>query len=283
MKKLKKKYISFILVLFGCLSLFGVCLKVGATTERNVINIENASNVFGVFRVNYITLQETPNTNYPLFRFSYTYDNNNVIVDINQKFDSTTGKIILSSPSGPTSALDVDNIYAFWIKRTGTYLAIKIFMVYYDYNAEIFKLSNDNNLIYENIERNEDITNLKMSTYSLFYGSAIYGGDYAYTNQQILNIINESINYDFLAYDAIEAYNQGYDYGLDIGYERGYEAGQQGENAISPVFNLLEHIFTILGAIFTIELAPHVPLGVFLLVPLFFAIGGLILWIWRRN
>lgn len=75
----------------------------------------------------------------------------------------------------------------------------------------------------------------------------------------------------------------GYDNGYEDGYDVGYDDGQLGENAISPVLNILSAIFTGVGAIFSIELVPHVPLGVFILVPLFFAVVGLVLWIWRRN
>lgn len=90
---------------------------------------------------------------------------------------------------------------------------------------------------------------------------------------------------------AQEAYQEGYNYGYDvglnrgeqIGYNRGYNAGMQGENAISSFINILTSIFTGIGAIFSIELFPHITIGLFLLVPLFFGVLGLILWIWRHN
>lgn len=71
--------------------------------------------------------------------------------------------------------------------------------------------------------------------------------------------------------------------GFNQGYNNGYTDGQAGETAISPFFNVLSGIFTSIGAIFSIELVPHVPIGLFFLVPLFFAIVGLILFIWRKN
>ena len=75
----------------------------------------------------------------------------------------------------------------------------------------------------------------------------------------------------------------GYDNGYEDGYNVGYSDGESGENAVSPALNILSAVFSAVGAIFSIELVPHVPLGVFILVPLFFAVVGLVLWIWRRN
>lgn len=81
-------------------------------------------------------------------------------------------------------------------------------------------------------------------------------------------------------------YNKGYaaaNFDYDSAFNEGYIAGQAGENAVSPVWNLFQGIFGTLGAIFSIELAPHVYIGYFFLVPLFFGVVGLILWIWRRH
>lgn len=98
-------------------------------------------------------------------------------------------------------------------------------------------------------------------------------------------------------YDAGETagYNNGYSEGRNVGLEEGeeigysqgynvgYTDGQAGNTAITPVFNTLSGIFSVIGSVLAIELVPHVPLGIFFLVPLFFSAVGLILWIWRRN
>ncbi len=86
---------------------------------------------------------------------------------------------------------------------------------------------------------------------------------------------------DYFGYDR--GLDEGYDLGYDVGYIKGYSDGEQSENAVSPVFNLLTGVFEAIGAIFAIELVPNIPLGVFILVPLFFAVVGVVLWIWRRN
>lgn len=84
-----------------------------------------------------------------------------------------------------------------------------------------------------------------------------------------------------------DGYNVGYSVGMNrgeqIGYNRGYDAGASGDNAVSSFINILTSIFTGIGAIFSIELFPHITIGLFLLVPLFFGVLGLILWIWRHN
>lgn len=79
------------------------------------------------------------------------------------------------------------------------------------------------------------------------------------------------------------AYQNGYQKGYLKGKEDGYDDGAQGNNAVSSAINVLSSIFGAIGAIFSIELFPHITLGLFLLVPLFFGVLGLILWIWRHN
>lgn len=88
-----------------------------------------------------------------------------------------------------------------------------------------------------------------------------------------------------------DAYYDGYQQGLNVGrqvgyqlgYDTGYDDGASGNNAVSSFINILTSIFTGIGAIFSIELFPHITIGLFLLVPLFFGVLGLILWIWRHN
>lgn len=69
-------------------------------------------------------------------------------------------------------------------------------------------------------------------------------------------------------------------------YLSGYNSGGGGGGNITEFdrfWSLITGIFTGIGAIFSIELIPHVPIGIFFLIPLFFGVIGLILWIWRRN
>lgn len=80
-----------------------------------------------------------------------------------------------------------------------------------------------------------------------------------------------------------QGYNVGYQEGQNYGYNVGYQEGQSGSNAVSKAVNVLSSIFGAIGAIFSIELFPGITLGIFFLVPLFFGVLGLILWIWRHN
>lgn len=80
-----------------------------------------------------------------------------------------------------------------------------------------------------------------------------------------------------------EGLQEGQQTGYNIGYNIGYTDGQAGNTAITPIFNTLSGVFSVVGSVLAIELVPNVPIGVFILVPLFFAAVGLILWIWRRN
>lgn len=109
------------------------------------------------------------------------------------------------------------------------------------------------------------------------------------------NCINNQYFNTYLAY----GYDYGYDNGYDLGerngyaegfrlghadgYTEGYADGEAGETAVSRAVTLIGSIFTAIGSIMSIELFPNVPMGLFFLVPLFFAVVGLILWIWRKT
>lgn len=80
-----------------------------------------------------------------------------------------------------------------------------------------------------------------------------------------------------------EGYDRGREQGYDIGYDVGYEDGINGDTAVSPVFKILLDTFAGIGEILLIELAPNITIGMLIFIPLFFAIIGFVLWIWRRN
>ena len=69
----------------------------------------------------------------------------------------------------------------------------------------------------------------------------------------------------------------------DVGKQEGYESGLQGQTAITPFFAIIGNIFGGIGDILEIELAPHLPLGIFIAIPLFFGAVGFIFWLWRRS
>ena len=104
-----------------------------------------------------------------------------------------------------------------------------------------------------------------------------------YDQSQLENMIYRHVKNNF-AYDWASEYGNGSQaYWYQQGYTEGYNAAGDGTTAFTPVFNLLKGIFEVIGSIFAVQLFPGVPLGLFFLVPLFFAALGLVLWIWRRN
>lgn len=75
----------------------------------------------------------------------------------------------------------------------------------------------------------------------------------------------------------------GYDNGYATGYSVGYNEGLEGATPVSQTVTLIGSIFGAIGTVLSIELFPGFTIGILILVPLFFAVLGLILWIWRRN
>ena len=82
---------------------------------------------------------------------------------------------------------------------------------------------------------------------------------------------------------AHDGYITGYDRGYDIGYDDGFNNGMSGATPVSQTIGIVSSIFAGVGTVMAIQLFPGFPLGLLILVPLFFAVLGLILWIWRRN
>lgn len=104
---------------------------------------------------------------------------------------------------------------------------------------------------------------------------------------------NAGVNDNQTAFDRgyDEGYQDGYNYGTVHGYDEGYETGydvgfgegQAGATPVSKTIGVVSSIFAGVGTVLSIELFPGFPLGLLILVPLFFLVLGLILWIWRRN
>lgn len=114
------------------------------------------------------------------------------------------------------------------------------------------------------------------------YGNTFFGHFQYYAQGGSIDYIQGTMNKWLLEHNK-EFMSVGYDLGLsdNTAFDEGYAAGQAGANAISPALNIITGIFEAIGTIFAIELVPHVPIGVFFLVPLFFGVLGLIIWIWR--
>lgn len=99
----------------------------------------------------------------------------------------------------------------------------------------------------------------------------------------IINLFVKCLNQNPYIYMSRISRNHGYNEGYTKGYNEGYDDGQEGKTVLNNVWDMLSGLFATVGTIMSIELFPNVPIGLFFFVPLFFAVVGLILWIWRRN
>lgn len=121
-------------------------------------------------------------------------------------------------------------------------------------------------------------------TFNCLTLSRYYSGrNYNVTENDIRNIASSAIrdwNFSELLggnYLTQSAFNSG----RDIGYREGYLAGESTVTAFDRVWAFLSSIFGMIGSIFAVELMPHIPLGIFLLVPVFFMVLGFVFWIWK--
>lgn len=287
---MKKIYISLILALSSFLIIFGVGLKVNATinNEFNLeMTIENPIDTQLAFVFTIPKKNDTTNDSIERFiQISWTeIDNSSFTANIyNVVYPSGSNDIMLYRSAVNTNVkLSDDKLYLAHVYPSGQYAFIYLYEVNFIYdNGNIrFDLSNaiyNDNLPY-NVDGSDRAISVRFNIYvnllSKFENrSVVWGGD------QLNWVVNNYFNYKEFIYPYID---RAYDAGYVAGHSVGYDDGQAGENAISPIWNLFQGIFGTIGAIFSIELAPHIYIGYFFLVPLFFGVVGLILWIWRRN
>lgn len=77
------------------------------------------------------------------------------------------------------------------------------------------------------------------------------------------------------------AYNSGYNSGKEFGYSEGYNVGlQEGENATT---NWIATISKGVGNVLSLEIAPNLPLGLLVAIPLVMGMIGLIFMFWRKD
>ena len=283
-----KKIIFFVVLIIICVLVFGACSliknKTKALSNSESYLISTSSLVWGsadstVFSTNtneqfLITLTGGGLTNHIVNVASQGFDP----YDINDPYKL----IVRAYAKNETYFIDPSNGYLFIFFDTIN-KEINIYQAFYDTDSKL-RISNDTLITKFSISYEISNNSYDTITYSLLYKGSNNVGQSAFA----IGTINTywlgswSINpYEGLLYQS--AYNRFYGETWDTAYAAGYAAGQEGETSVEPVFNLLTHIFSIIGAIWQIELVPHVPLGLFILVPIFFAIVGLVLWIWRRN
>lgn len=97
----------------------------------------------------------------------------------------------------------------------------------------------------------------------------------------IVNAFNQQFAYYSWYYDSY-GYESGYDSGYDSGYQIGYTDGINDNIISNNVTGLISAIFNgLFGTIFSVEIFPGFPLYIFIMIPLVFAVLGIILWLIR--
>lgn len=265
---MKKKglFICFLLVFIGCFCVFGVGLKARAASDYYQVNVDSADVVvyFSLpsFNNDYLLVYGDNNQDTILL----TYDENNDYYIVN----NNPQNILLKNYVYALKYQNTVNHYIFYIIEFGDNVSSVNDLTI----TQLFTVSFSTRTInYFNIY-SVNIQFMFNSSVSATPQIILSNFFYFYSNTAYFNMYKNNYNL---------GYNRGYSTGYNEGYDGGYDDGQTGENAISPIWNLFQGIFRTIGAIFTIELAPHVYIGYFFLVPLFFGVVGLILWIWRRN
>lgn len=78
-----------------------------------------------------------------------------------------------------------------------------------------------------------------------------------------------------------QSYNNGFNSGKELGYQQGYNVGlQEGENATT---NWIATISKGIGNVLSLEIAPNLPLGLLVAIPLVMGMIGLIFMFWRKD
>lgn len=78
-----------------------------------------------------------------------------------------------------------------------------------------------------------------------------------------------------------QSYNNGFNSGKELGYQQGYNVGlQEGENATT---NWIATISKGIGNVLSMEIAPNLPLGLLIAIPLVMGMIGLIFMFWRKD
>lgn len=153
--------------------------------------------------------------------------------------------------------------------ETGLYPNLDIYIVE-------ARLNNYNELEYvahdylQNQTQSYKITSIAFNTEETSSASFTSGTDY--TELQVT---------DQVLYNQLNKIRENINTKIQASYQEGYEDGQANLTAFDRVWTFLSGVFGAVGTIFTIELFPNVPLGLFILIPLVFGAFGFILWIWK--
>lgn len=279
----KKFFIYFLLIFIGGFCLFGISLKVNAYSGMNYGSLEhNIGSQYAYVGAFLVSSYGADENSAPMIRLQYyDVDSPNTLITnsiINITYNESLDYWVINN--NQNAILYNNQLYMYQIYTSMNSTLIDIYELDFQVTSGEYLTCNSATLIYTSdfatYNWNEVVGNVKAVFNCAVVGMTPFSQKYNTTQlKDFYNSMYRSQYNNALYYFGEEKKQQGYDVG--------YIAGQQGENAISPIWNLLQGIFGTIGAIFSIELAPHVYIGYFFLVPLFFGVVGLILWIWRRN
>lgn len=102
---------------------------------------------------------------------------------------------------------------------------------------------------------------------------------------EILDYLSQTVGLPQRGYNNIElmeeSYNNGFYSGKELGYKQGYNEGLSvGENATT---NWIATISKGIGNVLSMEIAPNLPLGLLVAIPLVMGMIGLIFMFWRKD
>lgn len=102
---------------------------------------------------------------------------------------------------------------------------------------------------------------------------------------EVLDYLSQTVGLPQMGYDNTglmeQSYNNGFNSGKELGYKEGYNVGlQEGENATT---NWIATISKGIGNVLSLEIAPNLPLGLLVAIPLVMGMIGLIFMFWRKD
>lgn len=257
----KNKILAFIISVFLIVPMFFI--KVGARTNYYTIS---TAGQYGF--ISYFNIAEENNSNIDLI-----IENTNEKIILN--YNSSTNSFYVNNNSN----YEILKGYNYCVQFINTLNRFTFYVLDYNnyglnvsdwYATEIFNISLTTGSI------------SSIDIYSIFFQKTT--ATYSYVS--LSNITNQFYNEFYLSsyYVQLEnAYNRRYSSGYGVGYNEGFNDGQEGKTDLNKVWDIIGGIFSVIGTVMAIELFPHVPIGIFFLIPLVFGAVGFIFWLYRRG
>lgn len=290
---MKKKLLCLLLSIVLCFSIFCVSLKVNAAID--IEYSQATAQKFIVFAPPPLTRGLTENRPYTILenRFSDPDGNfENAMLQIT-KVSAYNDRYILGANGSfftPNTYLYMDRFYGLHFYTYQNTTRIDIYNIDTNYNSDAGEISFSVGSILKTIYASYNISggdaafNIKYYIFAVSLISTYEEASTTIWQTNTLNyILNNYFNMELFNYQIIDAYDNGYDDGYDYGYDIGYTAGENTITPLNRVWNIIGGIFQVIANVMAIELFPHIPIGLFFLIPLVFGAVGFIFWLWKRG